>query len=151
MDTKNDENNSVTLMQEIFPGDTNDFGTMFGGNVMAIMDKAAGICAVKFSKGNVVTAGVDRLKFLSPANQGCIVEAVARVVYTSNHTVGLRVVLSTRNKRTWEASHCCTAYFFMVAIGEKGKLRRVPKFIPTTSGELKEFDLVEALHKKIVK
>jgi len=32
----------VTLAEEVFPGDTNAYGTLFGGRLMALMDKAAG-------------------------------------------------------------------------------------------------------------
>ena len=40
---------AVKLIEEVFPQDTNSYGTLFGGRLMALMDKAAGIVASKFA------------------------------------------------------------------------------------------------------
>ena len=49
----------VTLAEEVFPGDTNAYGTLFGGRLMALMDKAAGFSASKFAHREFVTVSVD--------------------------------------------------------------------------------------------
>ncbi len=141
----------LTMIHEVFPGDTNDYGTMFGGNVIALMDKAAGICASKFAHENFVTASVDRLKFLAPIKQGHVVEATARIVYTSKHTAGLEVIVTSRDRKNWVAQHCCTAYFFMVAIGMDGKIKEIPQFVPSTEDERERFEEVGSIHKRIRK
>ena len=35
----------VTLIEHVFPGDTNDHDTLFGGKLLSIMDKAGGSLA----------------------------------------------------------------------------------------------------------
>lgn len=149
MERKVSDPKELTLVQEVFPGDTNYYGTMFGGAVIAMMDKAAGICATKFAHLDFVTASVDRLKFLTPIKQGAIIEAKARVVYTSEHTAGLKVTVVSRDRRTWEEHHCCTAYFFMVAIDEEGKVVEIPQISPDSEEEKKEFEEARALHEDI--
>ena len=32
----------VTLIEEVFPQDTNSYDTLFGGRLLSVMDKAAG-------------------------------------------------------------------------------------------------------------
>ena len=141
----------LTMIHEVFPGDTNDYGTMFGGNVIALMDKAAGICASKFAHENFVTASVDRLKFLAPIKQGNIVEATAKVAYTSKRTAGLKVTVVARDRRSWTKQHCCTAIFFMVAIDENGKVVEIPAFVPRTDEEKQQFEELRSVHANIKK
>ena len=141
----------LTMIHEVFPGDTNDYGTMFGGNVIALMDKAAGICASKFAHENFVTASVDRLKFLAPIKQGYVVEATARVVYTSKHTAGLEVIVTSKDRKTWVAQHCSRAFSFMVAVGENGKIKEIPQLVPITGEEREKFEEVRAIHRRIRK
>ena len=60
----------VVLIEEVFPQDTNSYGTLFGGRLMSLMDKAAGIVCSKFAHREFVTISIDTLKFLRPAPQG---------------------------------------------------------------------------------
>ena len=53
----------VTLIQEVFPGDTNAYNTLFGGKLLSIMDTAAGIVSSKFAHRQFVTVSIDSLKF----------------------------------------------------------------------------------------
>ena len=40
----------------VLPNQTNNFNTMFGGEVMALMDKAAAIAGLRFCRQPLVTA-----------------------------------------------------------------------------------------------
>jgi len=151
MSEPSDDKRTITMVHEVFPGDTNCHGTMFGGLVVALMDKAAGICASKFAQEDFVTASVDRLKFLAPMKVGNVIEIIAEVVYTSRHTVGLRVIAYTHDRKTWEGKHCCTANFFMVAVDENGRIIPIRQFVPTTEEEKRQFEEVRGLHMRIKK
>ena len=50
----------------VFPPDTNHFGTMFGGKLMAYIDDVAAISAMRHSGSYVVTASTDSVDFLTP-------------------------------------------------------------------------------------
>ena len=39
----------ITLIEEVFPQDTNSYNTLFGGRLLALMDKAGGIACAKFA------------------------------------------------------------------------------------------------------
>ena len=43
----------VRIMDIVFPADTNSLGTMFGGSVMARMDKAAVMAAIRYQRGEL--------------------------------------------------------------------------------------------------
>ncbi|NJM09063.1 acyl-CoA thioesterase [Candidatus Gracilibacteria bacterium] len=64
----------------VLPHQTNGYGTMFGGDVMAMMDKAAAIAALRFCRQPVVTASSERIDFRTPIRQGEIIEAHSKVV-----------------------------------------------------------------------
>ena len=40
----------------VFPNDTNDFGTMYGGRLIELMDMVGGICARRYTGTKAVTA-----------------------------------------------------------------------------------------------
>ena len=92
----------VTLIEHVFPGDTNDHDTLFGGKLLSIMDKAGGISCSKFAHREFVTISIDTLKFIAPARQGDLLEVTGKVVYTSTHTACSKVTALAVNKATWE-------------------------------------------------
>lgn len=61
--------NEERMAEIILPHQTNGYGTMFGGDVMALMDKAAAIAALRFCRLPVVTASTERIDFRTPIGQ----------------------------------------------------------------------------------
>ena len=106
----------VTLIEEVFPQDTNAYDTLFGGRLLSLMDKAGGIACAKFAHREFVTISIDTLTFIAPARQGDLLEVTGRVVFTSSHTACTKVTAYTMSKATWEKSIICEGYFFFVAI-----------------------------------
>ena len=70
----------VTLIEEVFPQDTNSYDTLFGGRLLSVMDKAAGIACSKFAHREFVTISIDTLTFKAPARQGDLIEVTGRLV-----------------------------------------------------------------------
>ncbi|HJN70204.1 MAG TPA: acyl-CoA thioesterase, partial [Candidatus Thalassarchaeaceae archaeon] len=118
----------VTLLNEVFPGDTNAMNTLFGGRLMSIMDTAAGMAASQFAHNVFVTVSVDSLKFKRPAYQGDVIRTIARVVWTSPRTVGVLVKTCRMSRSEWDPEVICTGFFFMVAIDDSMKPVTVPQF-----------------------
>ena len=92
----------VTLIEEVFPQDTNSYDTLFGGRLLSVMDKAAGIACSKFAHREFVTISIDTLTFKAPARQGDLIEVTGRVVFTSTHTAGVKVTACAMTKSDWE-------------------------------------------------
>jgi acyl-CoA hydrolase len=125
----------VKLIEEVFPQDTNAYDTLFGGRLLGLMDKAAGIVCSKFAHREFVTISVDRFVFKRPAYQGDLLEVTSRVVYTSTHSAGCHVVAKRLTKSDWEASEICSGFFFMVAVDSQLRPIPIPQFTPTTAEE----------------
>ncbi|MAU85482.1 MAG: hypothetical protein CMA21_02595 [Euryarchaeota archaeon] len=129
-------NDPVILLDEVFPGDTNALNTLFGGHLMSIMDRAAGLASSKFAHEEFVTVSVDALKFERPAYQGDIIRTIGRVVWTSPRTVGVLVRSCRMTRSDWEPEQICSGYFFMVAIDDEMRPISVPQFTPKSDEEI---------------
>lgn len=100
----------------VLPDQTNGFGTMFGGDVMALMDKAAAIAALRFCRQPVVTASSERIDFRTPIGQGEIVEAYSKVIFVGRTSMVVRVRIFAEHPLRGERRVCTTGYFSMVAV-----------------------------------
>lgn len=105
----------------ILPGQTNGFGTMFGGDLMALMDKAAAIAALRFCRQPVVTASSERIDFRTPIGQSEIVEAFSKVIFVGRTSMVVRVRIFAENPLIGDRRICTTGYFSMVAVGRDGQ------------------------------
>ena len=135
----------VTLIEEVFPQDTNAYNTLFGGRLLSLMDKAGGIACAKFAHREFVTVSIDTLTFIAPARQGDLLEVTGQVVYTSSHTACTKVSAYTMSKATWERSIICEGYFFFVAIDSMMRPIPVPQFTPSSEDEQREWDKAHAI------
>jgi acyl-CoA hydrolase len=108
-------------------------GIVHGGEVMKLVDTAAGIAAIKHAGGMCVTVAVDEMSFLHPVHVGDLVTVKACVndVGTTSLEVGVRV--EVEDVRTGETKHTSSAYLVFVALDEEGKPRAVPPLVAETS------------------
>lgn len=135
----------------ILPGQTNGYGTMFGGDVMAMMDKAAGIAAMRFCRQPVVTASSERIDFRTPIGQGEIIEAYSRVIYVGRTSLVVRVHVFAEHPLKGERRICTTGYFSMVAISVDGApVQPVPELILPDDVARAEHALGAEIHASIV-
>ena len=118
------------MAEIVLPGETNGFGTMFGGDVMDLMDKSAAIAALRFCRQPVVTASSERIDFRTPIGQGEIIEAYSRVIFVGRTSMVVRVRILAEHPLHGERRVCTTGYFSMVAVGRDGaKGRPVPELL----------------------
>ena len=111
----------------VLPNQTNNHGTMFGGEVLALMDKAAGIAAVRFCRLPVVTASTERIDFRTPIHAGEIIEAIAKVIYVGRTSLIVRIHIYAEHPLIGERRVCTTGYFSMVAIDAQAHPVPVPR------------------------
>ena len=48
------------LSVTVLPEDLNQYGSLFGGRLLAWIDRVASICATRHCRGNAVTVALDR-------------------------------------------------------------------------------------------
>ena len=91
------------MVEMVFPGRTNHYGTLFGGQALALMDKAAFIAASRFSRRHMVTASSEKVDFSVPVRVGQLVELLARVIGTGRTSMTVEVSLFSEDLLSGEA------------------------------------------------
>ena len=117
---------SATLIEMVFPGQTNHFGTLFGGQALALMDKAAFIVASRYARRTVVTASSEKCDFHVPVRQGQLVELDARVVGTGQTSIVVEVDLYAEDLLTGDRQLGTRGRFVLVALDAHGRPTEVP-------------------------
>ncbi|MSO44465.1 MAG: acyl-CoA thioesterase [Thermoleophilia bacterium] len=113
-------------LEIVFPGDTNHLGTLFGGTLMAWMDRAAFLAGSRRARGTVVTRKVDALEFRVPIFAGDFVELIGRVQSVGRTSLVVAVEVYREDPADASRELCTSGTFTMVAIGDDG----VPTAIP---------------------
>ncbi|GGP09711.1 acyl-CoA thioesterase [Oceanobacillus neutriphilus] len=119
----------------VLPPDTNQYGTLFGGKLMAHLDDIAAIAAVKHANNPVVTASTDSVDFLAPVRVGQYISIEAFVTWSHHTSMEVFIRAITEDIRTGERTVCTTAFMTFVAIDENGKPIEVPSVYPETEDE----------------
>ncbi|QED46727.1 acyl-CoA thioesterase [Cytobacillus dafuensis] len=124
----------------VLPPDTNTYGTLFGGKLMAYIDDVAAISAMRHARKSVVTASTDSVDFLHPIHEGDAVCLEAFVTFTGRTSMEVFVKVMAENLLTGESNVCAMSFLTMVAVEEDGKPTQVPAVIPQTEEEKSLFN-----------
>jgi acyl-CoA hydrolase len=127
----------TVMTQLVFPEHANALGKAFGGQIMAWSDMCGGICSMRHSGGNTVTASIDDLHFDRPVNIGDTVIIEARVNAAFTTSMEIEVTVEGENPVTRERWRCVDALMTFVAIDAQAKPRRVPPLL-LDSAEVRE-------------
>lgn len=136
---------TIRLVEMVFPDSTNHYGTMFGGKVLDLMDRAAFVAASRYAGLSMVTASTERVDFHVPIKAGQMVELEARVIHTGRSSLTVRVSLFAQAPQGGPRAHATTGYFHMVAVDENGRPVPVPGFTPEGEAEQAEWNHAQAL------
>ena len=110
------------ICEFVFPSDTNHLGTLYGGTLMAWMDKAAGVAALRRAGSSaVVTAAVEGLDFRVPIHHGELVELLARVESVGRTSMKVRVEAHREDPASGVRELCTAGTFTMVAVDDDGR------------------------------
>jgi acyl-CoA hydrolase len=119
----------------VMPHMQNVRGDLFGGHLMALVDQAAAVAAIRHAGGPAVTASIDRVDFREPIPVGALVTCVGTVDYVGNSSMDITVEVFAENASTGDRRHTHTAHVVFVAIDDKGRPKRVPRLVPETPEE----------------
>lgn len=127
----------VEMTELVMPQEINPLGSVFGGWVMALIDKAAAMAATRHCRGPVVTASVDNIDFLAPMSLGNIVRVSASLTCIFKSSMEVMVVVHSEDPRTRARVKTCSAFLTMVCVDGKGRPRAAPPLALTTASERK--------------
>lgn len=123
----------------VHPSDVNAYGMLFGGHLVALMDKAASMTAYRHSGKKVTTVSVDGIYFQRPAPVGTILTLLASVnrVFHTSMEIGIKVTGALPGEQEKEI---CRAYMTFVVLDENNRPTPTAPVIPETEDEHRRFD-----------
>ena len=116
-----------TLRVMPMPADANIHGDVFGGWIMAQVDIAGAIPAVRRANGRVGTVAVNSFIFKQPVFVGDLLSFYAKIVKTGRTSITVNVeVYAERNRLQSEIVKVTEATLTYVATGEDRRPRKLP-------------------------
>lgn len=104
-----------------YPADLNHAGTVFGGWIMAKMDKAASIAVEDIVISGAVTVSVTDLHFVKPVRNGDIFTVYTEIVALGNSSIKIDVQVMVRCKDSHQEYEVTNAIFTFVTVNTEGK------------------------------
>ena len=135
MEGRDVAHSAISMSQVIWPDMAGRAGFSHGGEIMKLMDGAAGVVAVKHSHRDSVTARVEGINFYLPIRVYDLVTVNACLSFVGRSSMEVLVEVWTENIVQETKVHALTAYFVMVAVDEMGKPAEVPPLILSSDKE----------------
>ncbi|MBU6305449.1 MAG: acyl-CoA thioesterase [Betaproteobacteria bacterium] len=117
----------LTLRVVPMPADANANGDIFGGWVMAQVDIAGSVIAVRRARGRVATVAVNSFQFKQPVSIGDLLSFWAREISVGRTSITVQVeVTAERNPENPINVKVTDATLTYVAIDGSGSKREIP-------------------------
>ena len=129
----------TSTTEVVLPNDTNSFGTLFGGRLLSIMDRCAGICAWRHSGKVCVTAGIDAVEFNKPVHLGSVIRVDARITRSFRTSMEVEVRVFVEDSTQHASEEANRAFFTFVAVDSKGRPKPVPPLLVETPEEKQRY------------
>jgi len=132
---------SLTVVTDmVLPGDSNPLNNLFGGELLARMDRACSIAARRHSSRIVVTASVNHVAFNKAVPVGSVLTIEAKVsrAFTSSMEVYADVWIEDRESGAKTKAN--EAIYTFVAVDRTGAPVKVPGIKPETALEIERYE-----------
>ena len=132
---------SETVLTELMmPHHANIMGNVFGGHILALVDRVAAVAAIRHARRECVTVSVDKVDFREPIHVGELVTAMARVNFAGRTSMEVGVKVLAENVLTGDRRHTNSCYVTYVALDENGRPTEVAPIVPETADEKRRYD-----------
>jgi acyl-CoA hydrolase len=146
MQTKTPKESLTILTDLVLPAETNPLDNLFGGELLARMDRASSIAARRHSRRIVVTASVNHVAFNKAVPVGSVVTIEAKVSRAFRSSMEIFVDVWIEDRESQERTKVNEGIYTFVAVDETGTPVKVPQLKPETELEKERFD--SALRRK---
>lgn len=135
---------SLTVMTNIvLPNETNSLRNLFGGELLAKMDRCASISAARHCARRVVTASVNHVSFKHPIPEGGIVVLESKVSRAFSTSMEVYVDVWLDDPIAGKKIHTNEGIYTFVAVDEYNKPVPIPQMEPETETEKLRFDAAQ--------
>jgi acyl-CoA thioesterase YciA len=107
------------------PADANPNGDIFGGWLMAQMDLAGAVAALRRARGRVATVAVAAMQFHKPVFVGDLVSCYAEVIKVGRSSMTVKIETFVERRASRAIEKVTEATFTYVAIDAEGRPRPV--------------------------
>ncbi|MCI4318576.1 MAG: acyl-CoA thioesterase [Thermoplasmata archaeon] len=121
------------------PTDANFIGNVFGGVILAEIDRVAYVTASRHARQNCVTASFDRVDFLEPVHVGELLQLYAELTYVGRSSMEVSVDVHSEDITGRTRRRVGHAYVTMVAVGADGRPTEVPPLAQPTAADMQKF------------
>jgi uncharacterized protein (TIGR00369 family) len=121
LEPRNPAASEGSVSELMMPQHVNNLGHVFGGVVLAMVDRAAAVVAMRHAGQECVTVSIDRVDFREPIYAGELVTCQARVNFVGRTSMELGVKVLAENLFTGVSRHTNTCFLTFVAIDEHGR------------------------------
>lgn len=140
MQPKTPSESLTVLTDVVLPGETNPLNNLFGGELLARMDRAASITARRHSRRICVTASVNNVAFNRAIPLGSVVTVEAKVSRAFSSSMEIFIDVWIEDRESGVKTKANEAIYTFVAVDETGRPVVVPEIIPETDLEKQRFD-----------
>lgn len=132
---------SLTILTDlVLPSETNPLNNLFGGELLARMDRAASISARRHSRRITVTASVNHVAFNRAIPLGSVVTVEAKVSRAFNTSMEIYIDVWLEDRESGIRTKANEAIYTFVAVDEIGIPVPVPQIEPQTDEEKTRYD-----------
>src|SRR6266853_430674 len=89
----------------VMPHMQNVLGDLFGGDLMALVDQAAAVAAIRHAGGPAVTASIERVDFRERIPLGALVTCAATVDFVGSSSMDISVEVYSEMVSSGERQH----------------------------------------------
>ena len=132
---------SLTILTDlVLPGETNYLDNLFGGELLARMDRACSIAARRHSRRIVVTASVNHVAFNKAVPVGSVVTIEAKVSRAFKSSMEVYVDVWIEDRESQVRSKVNEGIYTFVAVDTTGTPVNIPQIKPETELEKQRYE-----------
>ena len=140
MSAKTPSESLTVLTDLVLPGETNYLDNLFGGELLARMDRACSIAARRHSRKIVVTASVNHVAFNKSVPVGSVLTIEAKVSRAFKSSMEIFADVWIEDRQTGVKTKVNEGIYTFVAVDETGKPVAVDQIIPESDLEIERFE-----------
>ena len=138
----------IEAAELMMPQHANILGHVFGGVVLAMMDRTAAVAAIRHARAACVTVSVDRVDFREPIHVGDLVIMKASVNFVGRTSMEVGVRVESENMIGGSRRHNNSCYLTFVAVDADNRPLDIPPVIPETEIEKRRYAAAQLRRKR---
>jgi len=126
---------TVQMTEIVLPEDSNAHGSIFGGRVLALVDKCAAAVAIRHARSPVLTAALDSVSFVSQVRVGDLLTLDGRLNAVFCSSMEVEVAVRSEDPLTGERKLTTRALVTLVVVDGAGSPVPAPRLRLRTAAE----------------